>query len=84
MAPTPTPPAVPHRTQIRRIGNGLGFTIPRALLEEAGLREGDPVSIEVIDGALHIRPADEAALAMALGRRFLARDRGSFEKLLNR
>ena len=40
-----------------RIGNSRGIRLPKTLIEEAGLT--DELEIEVVDGAVVIRPAHE-------------------------
>ncbi len=40
--------------KIRKWGNSLAVRIPQALAEEAGLAEGEPVSVRVDDGKLVI------------------------------
>ena len=45
------------RASIIRIGNSRGIRIPRAMLEQVGLREA--VELEVRAGELVIRPIDE-------------------------
>ena len=42
------------KARLIRIGNSKGIRIPRAVLEECGLR--DPVDLEVRRGALIVRP----------------------------
>jgi antitoxin MazE len=43
------------RTRLDRWGNSLGVRIPKALADEAGLREGDHVEIDVEKGAVVMR-----------------------------
>ncbi|HKU68467.1 MAG TPA: AbrB/MazE/SpoVT family DNA-binding domain-containing protein [Candidatus Baltobacteraceae bacterium] len=40
-----------------RWGNSLGVRLPKGIVEEAGLREGDRVDVEMRDGAITIRRA---------------------------
>lgn len=44
-------------TQIVKWGNSLAVRIPKLTAEEAGVGEGDPVSIEVADGCIRVRPS---------------------------
>lgn len=44
-------------TQIVKWGNSLAVRIPKPTAEEAGVVEGDPISIEVADGCIRLRPA---------------------------
>jgi len=43
-------------TRIQKWGNSLGLRIPRALAEDADVREGSSVDISVRRGSLVIRP----------------------------
>jgi antitoxin MazE len=44
-------------TQIVKWGNSLAVRIPKLTAEEAGVGEGDPISIEVADGCIRLRPS---------------------------
>lgn len=44
-------------TQIVKWGNSLAVRIPKPTAEEAGVREGDSISIEVSEGYIRLRPA---------------------------
>jgi antitoxin MazE len=45
-------------TQLARWGNSLAVRIPKAMAEDAQLREGEPVTVTVdSEGGLVIRPA---------------------------
>jgi len=43
-------------SQIVKWGNSLAVRIPKPLAEEAGVREGDPIVIEAVDGLIKLRP----------------------------
>lgn len=43
-------------TRLRKWGNSLGLRIPRVFAEQARVREGSSVDIEVSDGVLIVRP----------------------------
>ncbi|QDK82447.1 AbrB/MazE/SpoVT family DNA-binding domain-containing protein [Spirosoma sp. KCTC 42546] len=43
------------QVHIRRIGNSQGIILPRPLLQQAGIE--NEVDLEVIDGAIVLRPA---------------------------
>ena len=45
-------------TKIRRIGNASGFTIPKKVLEENNLSDGDTVSIIPTENGILITPYD--------------------------
>lgn len=42
-------------TKIQKWGNSLALRIPKALAEEAGLKQGKPVDIRYQDGEFRIR-----------------------------
>lgn len=45
-------------TQVAKWGNSLAVRIPKALAEDAQLREGEPVTVMVpVEGGLVIKPA---------------------------
>jgi antitoxin MazE len=44
-------------TQIVKWGNSLAVRIPKLTAEEAGVGEGDPISIEVDEGCIRLRPS---------------------------
>lgn len=45
------------KTLIRKWGNSAGVIIPAAVLEQAGMRLGDKVEIEAIEGGIMLRAA---------------------------
>lgn len=47
--------AIDMQTNIRKWGNSAGTIIPAPVLAAAGLRLGDAIEIEVVDGAIVIR-----------------------------
>ena len=44
------------KTTAQKWGNSLAIRVPKRVAEEAGLREKDPVEIEVRKGTLVVRP----------------------------
>jgi antitoxin component of MazEF toxin-antitoxin module len=44
------------KTTAQKWGNSLAIRVPKRVAEEAGLREKDPVDIEVREGMLVVRP----------------------------
>ena len=40
-----------------RWGNSLGVRLPKGLADEAGLREGDQVDVDIENGAIRVRRA---------------------------
>lgn len=45
-------------TKIRKIGNSLGVTLPKQLIDELHLKSGDKVIIEKKGGNLELKPVD--------------------------
>jgi antitoxin MazE len=63
-------------TQVSRWGNSLAVRIPKALAEDAQLREGEAVSVTVShEGGLWIRPARRRYRLRQLVARITARNR---------
>jgi antitoxin MazE len=65
------------RATISRWGNSLALRLPKAALDAAGLREGDPVTITDEDGVLRIAPigrVDVHALIASITPETLHRD----------
>jgi antitoxin MazE len=46
------------KAQLAKWGNSLAVRIPKAVAEQARLREGDPILIEAIEGHIELRPAE--------------------------
>jgi len=46
------------KTQVVKWGHSLAVRIPKAVAEHARLREGDPISIEALEGHVELRPAE--------------------------
>lgn len=44
--------------QVAKWGNSLAVRIPKAVAEQACLREGDAILIEVLEGHIEVRPAE--------------------------
>lgn len=42
-------------SQIVKWGNSLAVRIPKPIAEEAGVREGDPITIEAAEGGIRLR-----------------------------
>lgn len=42
-------------TKLQRWGNSQGLRLPKSVLEQAGMRVGDEVSVSVEDGAIVLR-----------------------------
>ena len=43
-------------TQIVKWGNSLAIRIPKPVAEEAGVRVGDPIVVEAVNGRIQLRP----------------------------
>ncbi len=50
--------------QIVKWGNSLAVRIPKPVAEEAGVQEGDPITIEAEDGRIHLRRRKERVPAL--------------------
>lgn len=46
------------RAQVAKWGNSLAVRIPKAIAEQARLREGDPILIEALNGSIELRPTE--------------------------
>lgn len=46
------------KTKIRKIGNSLGVTLPKQLIDELHLKKGDKLSIEKKETGLELRPTN--------------------------
>ena len=46
------------KAQVAKWGNSLAVRIPRAVAEEARLKEGDSIVIEALEGHIELRPAE--------------------------
>lgn len=71
-----------HTTRLTKVGNSTGVTLPRDVLDKAGLDRGDAVSVSVRDGRIEIAKADGTyEQAMEAGRSFAARYRRTMAAL---
>lgn len=63
-------------TQVAKWGNSLAVRIPKALAEDAQLREGEPVTVTVpIEGGLVIKPSRRKYQLRQLVNRITAKNR---------
>ena len=46
------------KTQVVKWGNSLAVRIPKAVAQEARVREGDSIVIEALDGQIRVRRAE--------------------------
>lgn len=44
------------KTRVKKWGNSSGTLLPAALLEQVGLAQGDPIRLNIVDGAIVITP----------------------------
>jgi antitoxin MazE len=47
------------KAQLAKWGNSLAVRIPKAVAEEARLREGDSVVVEALDGRIEVRRGEK-------------------------
>lgn len=45
-----------YKSKIRRVGNSLGILLPKELLEELRVQEGDELSFDKASGAYKVTP----------------------------
>lgn len=45
-------------TKVRKIGNSLGVTLPKQLIDQLHLKKGDTLTIETKGGTLQLKPMD--------------------------
>jgi putative addiction module antidote len=45
-------------TKIRKIGNSLGVTLPKQLIDDLHLKDGDTLTIEKKGGNVELKPID--------------------------
>ncbi|MDE2293672.1 MAG: AbrB/MazE/SpoVT family DNA-binding domain-containing protein [Elusimicrobia bacterium] len=50
---------------VQKWGNSLALRIPRALAEDARLREGSAVELEAVEGGLLVRPKRRGRVSLA-------------------
>lgn len=46
------------QTKVRKIGNSLGITLPKQLMDQLHLKKGDTLTIETKEGILQLKPVD--------------------------
>jgi putative addiction module antidote len=57
-----------HKSKIRRVGNSLGILLPKELLEEMRVQEGDELSFDKTTGGYKVRaePATDPEFERAM------------------
>ena len=74
---------MPDTLKIRKVGNSSGLILPKSLLEEMGVEEGDELfAVREADGSLRLTPYDpEFAEAVEDAREFMDSHRNAFREL---
>lgn len=69
--------------KVRKVGNSSGVILPKSLLEEMGVEEGDELfAVREADGGLRLTPYDpEFADAVEDAREFMDSNRNAFREL---
>lgn len=69
--------------KVREVGNSSGVILPKSLLEEMGVEEGDELfAVREVDGSLRLTPYDpEFAQAVEDAREFMDSHRNAFREL---
>lgn len=49
-----------YRSKIRRVGNSLGILLPKELLEDMRVKEGDELSFDKTSGTYKVTPSPAA------------------------
>lgn len=52
------------KAKIQRWGNSLAVRIPKAFAQEAGLEDGAPVELRLVDEGLLVAPAPDESLSL--------------------
>lgn len=47
-----------YKSKIRRVGNSLGILLPKELLEDLRVKEGDELSFDKASGTYKVTPVD--------------------------
>ena len=81
--PAKTDAAETRVLQVRRIGNSLGLILPKDLLAELGLKEGDKLHVvEQTDRGVKLTPFDpKHARVMAIAREVMDEYKDTFRAL---
>ena len=69
--------------KVRKVGNSSGVILPKGLLEQMGVEEGDELfAVREADGSLRLTPYDPAfAEAVEDARKFMDSHRNAFREL---
>lgn len=63
------------KAQLAKWGNSLAVRIPKAVAEEARLREGDSVVVEALDGRIEVRRGEKIPTLEELVAKITPQDR---------
>ena len=70
------------QTKLRKIGTGYGVLLPKRVLEEVRLSEGDELTITVTEGVIELSPFDaEFSQQVEAFRRTEGKHRNSYREL---
>lgn len=70
------------RLKVIKIGNSSGVILPKDLLADWQVKEGDTLSLARIPGGISLRPADsEFEAQMEVAREIMERDRDALREL---
>jgi len=74
---------MPDTLKVRKVGNSSGLILPKSLLEEMGVEEGDELfAVREADGSLRLTPYDpEFAETVEDAREFMDSHRNAFREL---
>lgn len=71
-----------YKSKIRRVGNSLGILLPKELLEDLRVREGDELSFDKVSGTYQVKPIDpHFEKLMAAHREVAEQYRNTFREL---
>jgi putative addiction module antidote len=75
--------AMTDTLKVRKVGNSSGVILPKSLLEEMGVEEGDELfAVREADGSLRLTPYDpDFAEAVEDAREFMDSHRNAFREL---
>ncbi len=67
---------------IRAIGNSSGVVLPKELLDQMGLAQGDKIFVTKIPDGINLRPYDATfAMQMEVARKIMKKDRAILREL---
>jgi len=67
---------------IRKIGNSEGVIIPKEILDRLGLKTGDSLELQMENGGINLRPAEEdLSRQLGVARHFMDKYKVALKKL---